>query len=124
MPFQQIDKKTVTLIDAICASAADDMSLSEVEHLIAGLTKVRDVQAAKVSEKAQRIQRMNAAKADPKMTNIITRTSAELKRIGFEDGVNDDKVSLTKLNEAMSAASMDNLKRMTLKTACYSLGLI
>ena len=57
------------------------------------LTKVRDIQAAQNSAKARRIERMAAAKSDPKMTDIITRTNGELRRIGFADGVNDDAVS-------------------------------
>jgi hypothetical protein len=122
--FQRMDKKNVELADAICASAESSMEIAEIQYLIDGLTKVRDIEAAKNSAKTQRINRMRAAQSDPKMRDIIVQTSAELKRIGFGDGVNNVKVGLTKLNDAMSAAKKEQGQRMTLKTACYAIGLI
>ncbi len=125
MSFQRMDKKNVTFIDAICASAADDMDIAEIAHLISGLIKVRDVQAAKSSAKAKRIERMNAAKSDPKFNDIVRRVDAELKQLGFDDiDAFAKNGSLHKLNEAMSAAKMDGEKRMQLKENAAALGLI
>jgi hypothetical protein len=88
------------------------------------LNEILEVRAAKHSAVARRIERLNAAKADPKMSDIIRQTDANLKRIGFDDGVNDAHIGMTKLNERMSAAGMNQLKRMTLKTALHAIGLI
>jgi hypothetical protein len=122
---QTSSAKTYKLGDSIIASAeAGTMNMAEIQHVIAGLNEILEVRAAQHSAVARRIERLNAAKADPKMQDIIMQTDAHLKRIGFDDGVNDNHIGMTKLNSAMSAAGMDNLKRMTLKTACYQLGLI
>ena len=127
MTFQQLDKKHVKLADAICASAADDMDIPEIEYLISGLIKVRDLQAAKDSAKSKRLQRMHAAQSDPKFRPIISRCDGELSRLGFEGGVNAfaaEDGSLKKLDAAMTAAKMDVEKRMSLKTNLHALGLI
>ena len=126
MTFQQLDKKHVKLADAICASAADDMDIPEIEYLISGLIKVRDLQAAKDSAKSKRLERMHAAQSDPKFRPIISRVDGELQRLGFE-GVNAfaaEDGSLKKLDAAMTAANMDVEKRMSLKTNLHALGLI
>jgi hypothetical protein len=117
MTFQRMDKKTVTLIDSICASAADDMGIAEIELLISGLIKVRDLQASEDHAEKRRIQRMNATSVDPKYRPIISRVNGELKRIGFEGGANEfSKVgTLKKLNDALSAAAMPTEKRIQLK---------
>ena len=57
------------------------MDIAEIAHLISGLIKVRDVQAAKSSAKAKRIERMNAAKSDPKFNDIVRRVDAELNQL-------------------------------------------
>jgi hypothetical protein len=122
--FTRIHAQNVEIFKMVCAQAKTDMSIDEINHLITNLTEVRDVKASANSAKAKRLARMNAAKADPKMSDIIRRTNAELKRIGFDDGADDDKVCISSLNAAMTATNMDSMQCMTLKDACHALGLI
>jgi hypothetical protein len=119
--------KTYPLASQIIAAAADGtMEADEIQHTIAGLTKHLEAKAAQDKAKRQRIKKMNAAAADPKYRNIVARVDGELKRLGFDGGINDfaENGNLRKLNEAMRAAAWDNDKRFQLKENAAALGLI
>jgi hypothetical protein len=123
--FTKINAQNVEVFKQVLAQAKTAMSVDEIKSLINGLYEIGEAKAAANSDNAQRLERMNATKADPKFNVIRARTDAELYQLGL-GGISDFAKSGTmkKLDEAVRASAMPSERRFTLKTAMYSLGLI
>jgi hypothetical protein len=139
MTFTKINAQNVEIFKQVCASAKTDMSVSEIDHLIGNLFEIKEAKAAASSADAQRIERMNATKADPKFDTIRAKINAELKQIGLGGIAEFAKTgTMKKLDDAIHASTMvvandgmqitiptlSDERRLTLKDGLYALGLI
>jgi hypothetical protein len=123
--FTKIHAHNIEIFKQIVASAKTDMSVSEIDHLIGNLFEIKEAKAAASSADAQRVERMHAAKADPKFDDIRSKVNAELKQLDLGGIVEFTKAgTMKKLDEAMRASAMTDVRRMTLKDGLFALGLI
>jgi hypothetical protein len=123
--FTKINAQNVEIFKQVCASAKTDMSVSEIDYLIGNLFEIKEAKAAASGADAQRLERMHAAKADPKFDDIRSKVNAELKQLDLGGIAEFTKTgTMKKLNEAMRASAMTDVRRLTLKDGLYALGLI
>ena len=123
--FTRISAANVDTFKSVCAHAKDGMSIDEINHLVSNLIDIRAAKEAATSAKARRLERMAAAKSNPKYGDVIRQVNARLERLGVG---NIDRVAksgnLAKLNDAMKAAAMRDEDRFELKANAAWLGLI
>jgi hypothetical protein len=114
------------LASTILAAAKDGtMNDAEIRHAVVELTKLLDLKASANNAKAKRVEKMSAAKANPKFKPIIDRLDGDLKRIGL-DGVNAfaETGTLRQLDDALRASKLEDKRRFQIKENAAALGLI
>jgi hypothetical protein len=113
------------LADAILASAeSGTMSLSELQHLTDGLTKLLSAEAEKRSAKNVRVAKIEAAKADPLMRPTIAFATGRLRALNMDINAAAAVADVGAIDKAMKERNWNIEQRIALKGALAKIGVI
>ena len=100
------------------------MPLHELQHLTDGLQKLIAAESEKRSAKNRRIDRIEAAKANPQMRPVIEYCTGRLRALNMDINAAAQASDVGAIDAAMTAHRWDTLQRMGLKTALAKIGVI